>query len=102
MLDVLSELEEIKICTGYELDGKTIDWFPAHADDLKKLVPIYETIEGWQEDVTGARTVEDLPEKAIAFCLRLQELIGRPVEFISVGPDRAQTINVKDLALAKV
>ena len=102
MLDVLSELEEIKICTGYELDGETIDWFPAHADDLKKLVPIYETIEGWQEDVTGARTVEDLPEKAIAFCLRLQELIGRPVEFISVGPDRAQTINVKDLALAKV
>ena len=102
MLDVLSELEEIKICTGYELDGETIDWFPAHADDLKKLVPIYETIEGWQQDVTGARTVEDLPEKAITFCLRLQELIGRPVEFISVGPDRAQTINVKDLALAKV
>ncbi|QEG21660.1 Adenylosuccinate synthetase [Mariniblastus fucicola] len=102
MLDVLSELEEIKICTGYELDGETIDWFPSHADDLKKLVPVYETIEGWQQDVTGARTVEDLPEKAIAFCLRLQELIGRPIEFISVGPDRAQTIEVKNLELAKV
>ena len=102
MLDVLSELEEIKICTGYELDGKTIDWFPAHPGDLKNLVPIYESVEGWQQDVTGARTVEDLPEKAIAFCLRLQELIGRPIEFISVGPDRAQTIDVKDLALEKV
>jgi len=102
MVDVLAELDEIKVCTGYELDGEKIDWFPSHADDLKKLVPIYETIEGWKQDVTGARTVEDLPEKAIAFCLRLQELIGRPIEFISVGPDRAQTINVTDLALAKV
>lgn len=102
MLDVLAELDEIKICTGYELDGEKIDFFPSHAEDLKKLVPIYETIEGWKQDVTGARTVEDLPEKAIAFCLRLQELIGRPIEFISVGPDRAQTIMVNDLAVAKV
>ena len=101
MLDVLSELEEINICTGYELDGQKIDWFPSNADDLAKLKPIYESVEGWQQDVTGARTVEDLPEKAIAFCLRLQEVIGRPIEFISVGPDRAQTISVKDLSLAK-
>ena len=97
MLDVLSELDEIQICTGYELDGKKIDWFPSHADDLKKLVPTYESIEGWNQDVTGARTVADLPPKAIAFCLRLQELIGRPIEFISVGPDRAQTITVESL-----
>ncbi len=102
MLDVLSELEEIQICTRYELDGETIDWFPSNADDLKNLTPVYEKIEGWQQDVTGARTLEDLPEKAIAFCIRLQELIGRPIEFISVGPDRAQTIQVQDLALAKV
>ena len=101
MLDVLSELEEINICTGYELDGQKIDWFPSNADALAKLKPIYESVEGWQQDVTGARTVEDLPEKAIAFCLRLQEVIGRPIEFISVGPDRAQTISVKDLSLAK-
>jgi adenylosuccinate synthase len=101
MLDVLSELEEIQICTAYELNGEKIDWFPSHADELKELVPIYEKIEGWQTDVTGARTVEDLPEKAIAFCLRMQELIGRPIEFISVGPDRAQTIDVKPSQLEK-
>ena len=102
MLDVLSELEEIKICTSYQLNGEEVDWFPSSADDLKKLTPVYESIEGWQQDVTGARTVEDLPEKAIAFCLRLQELIGRPIEFISVGPDRVQTITVDKLELAKV
>ena len=101
MLDVLSELEEIKICTSYQLNGEDIDWFPSNADDLKELTPVYESIEGWQQDVTGARTVEDLPEKAIAFCLRLQELIGRPIEFISVGPDRVQTISVDKLELAQ-
>ena len=99
MLDVLSELEEIKICTSYMLDGESIDWFPSHADDLKNLTPVYETVPGWQQDVTGARTLEDLPENAIAFCLRMQELIGRPIEFISVGPDRAQTINSENLHL---
>ena len=101
MVDVLSQLEEIKICTSYRLDGEEIDWFPSNADDLAKLEPVYESIEGWGKDVTGARTVADLPEKAIAFCLRLQELIGRPIEFISVGPDRAQTIMVEAGALEK-
>lgn len=102
MLDVLSELDQIEICTGYELDGEKIDWFPAHADDLKRLTPIYETVAGWKEDVTGARTVDDLPANAVSFCLRLQELIGRPIEFISVGPDRAQTIRVAAGSLNKV
>ncbi len=94
MLDVLSELDEIEICTSYELDGEKVDWFPAHADDLKRLKPVYEKVPGWKEDVTGARTVDDLPANAVSFCCRLQELIGRPIEFISVGPDRAQTIRV--------
>ena len=101
MVDVLSQLEEIKICTSYRLDGEEIDWFPSNADDLAKLEPVYESIEGWGKDVTGARTLADLPEKAIAFCLRLQKLIGRPIEFISVGPDRAQTIMVEAGALEK-
>ncbi len=95
MLDVLSELDEIQVCTSYELDGKKVDWFPSHADDLKRLTPVYETLPGWKQDVTGARSLSDLPEKAIAYCKRLQELIGRPIEFISVGPDRAQTIHVE-------
>jgi adenylosuccinate synthase len=101
MLDVLSELEEIEVCIAYELDGKRIDYFPAHADDLERLVPIYEKIPGWQSDVTGARTLEDLPPLAISYCVRLQELIGRPIEFISVGPDRKQTIHVEKESLTK-
>jgi len=87
--------DEIQVCTSYELDGKKVDWFPSHADDLKRLTPVYETLPGWKQDVTGARSLSDLPEKAIAYCKRLQELIGRPIEFISVGPDRAQTIHVE-------
>ena len=100
MLDVLSKMEEIQVCTAYELDGERIDYFPASADDLDRLTPIYETIPGWQTDVTGARSLDDLPEGAIRYCLRLQELIGRPIEFISVGPDRAQTIRVAESSLA--
>jgi len=98
MLDVLSEMDEIQVCTAYELDGERIDYFPSHADDLNRLKPIYETLPGWNHDVTGARTVDDLPEKAIQYCQRIQELIGRPIEFISVGPDREQTITVDDLS----
>ena len=97
MLDVLSEMDEIQVCVGYELDGERIDYFPAHAEDLKRIQPIYETQPGWKHDVTGARTVADLPDKAVAYCKRIQELIGRPIEFISVGPDRAQTIRVDNL-----
>ncbi len=97
MLDVLSAMDEIQVCTAYELDGERIDYFPSHAEDLKRLTPIYETLPGWNHDVTGARTVADLPEKAISYCQRIQELIGRPIEFISVGPDREQTIVVDTL-----
>lgn len=92
MLDVLSQMEEIKVCTAYELNGKTIDYFPAGVEDLRNLKPIYETFPGWQQDVTGARTLSDLPENAIAFAHQIERLIGCPIEFISVGPDREQTI----------
>lgn len=100
MLDVLSELEEIEVCVAYELNGERIDYFPAHANDLKNLKPIFETIPGWQSEVTEARTLDDLPVNAVQFVAKLEELIGRKVEFISVGPDRAQTIKVnKDVCL---
>ncbi len=96
MLDVLSKLEEIKICVAYELDGERIDHFPSHADDLRRIVPIYETISGWQEDVTGVRQYEDLPAGARAYVERVGELIGCDIEVVSIGPDRAQTIFVHD------
>lgn len=94
MLDVLSKLPEIQVCVAYELDGQRIDHFPAHVNELRRLVPVYETIPGWQSDVTGARSLDDLPVAAVRYIQRLQELIGRPIEYISVGPDRAQTIHI--------
>ncbi len=94
MLDVLSKLEEIQVCVAYELDGTRIDYFPSESDELRRVVPVYETISGWQSDITGATTVADLPEKAIDYARRLEELIGCRIEFISVGPDRKQTIHL--------
>lgn len=96
MLDVLSELEEIEICVAYELNGERITHFPGQVNDLRSVKPIYETIPGWQTDVTGARSLDDLPTKAIQFARKIETLIGRPIEFISVGPDRAQTIHIPE------
>jgi adenylosuccinate synthase len=95
LLDVLATLPELKICTAYEIDGKRVTQFPSHVDDLRNAKPIYETLPGWKEEITGARTMEDLPQNARNYIARLSELIGRPVEIVSVGPDRAQTILTK-------
>ncbi len=101
MLDVLSQMESIEVCVAYELDGQQIDYFPAQVNDLRRLTPIYETIPGWQTDVTEARTIDDLPRAAINYINRIEQLIGRKVEFVSVGPDRAQTIVIdKNVSLS--
>lgn len=100
MLDVLSGLEELKICVAYELNGQRINRVPSHVDDLRALTPIYETLPGWREDVTGARRLEDLPKNARAYLDRISQLVGRPVEIVSVGPDRAQTIFAPGCSLA--
>ncbi|MEQ8787305.1 MAG: adenylosuccinate synthase [Pirellulaceae bacterium] len=92
MLDVLSEMDEIQICTAYDLNGERIEVFPSHVDDLRRVKPIYETLPGWKQDVTGARRMEDLPENALKYLDRISELVGPPVGIISVGPDREQTI----------
>lgn len=92
LLDVLSELPELKICVAYELDGRRIGHFPSHVDDLRQVKPIYETVPGWQQPITGIRRLADLPDKAKAYLDRLSGLVGRPVEIVSVGPDREQTI----------
>lgn len=96
MLDVLSELKEIEVCVAYDLDGQEIDYFPGNIDELKRVKPIYKKFPGWQTDVTGARSLDDLPTAAIEYAHELEKLIGRQIEFISVGPDRAQTIRVPD------
>jgi len=96
LLDVLSGLEELKICTAYELDGQRITHFPAHVDDLRQVTPIYETLPGWQEDLSRVSQIHDLPTAARDYMNRISELIGVPVEIVSVGPDRNQTITVGD------
>jgi adenylosuccinate synthase len=92
LLDVLSELPELQICTAYELDGKRVSNFPSHVDDLRRAVPVYETLPGWRQDITKVRKMADLPQAARDYLARLSQLIGRPVDVVSVGPDREQTI----------
>ena len=97
LLDVLSELPELKICIAYELDGKRITNFPDHVDDLRQVMPVYETLPGWQEEISHVRTMSELPQTARAYLDRLSALVGRPVEVVSVGPDRQQTIFAHDV-----
>jgi adenylosuccinate synthase len=92
MLDVLSELPEINICVAYELDGKRIDYFPSQIEDLRRVQPIYETLPGWQQNITEIRAVNDLPQNAQRYLDRISELVGFPVAIVSVGPDREQTM----------
>lgn len=92
MMDVLGNLEEIKVCVAYDIDGERVEAFPCDADVLRRAKPIYETLPGWNKDVTGARSLDDLPEKAHEYLARISELIGVPVDVVSVGPDREQTI----------
>lgn len=92
MMDVLSQLPEIKICVAYRLDGKQVTQFPSHVDDLRRVEPVYEVIPGWQQDVTAARQMSDLPAGAHRYLDRISQLVGRPVDVVSVGPDREQTI----------
>jgi adenylosuccinate synthase len=92
LLDVLSEVDELKICTAYEMDGQRIDDFPGDAFLLEKCKPVYETVPGWRTDLTKIRDLPDLPAAARRYVERLSELLGLPVSIISVGPDREQTI----------
>ena len=92
LLDVLSEVDEIGICTAYELDGRRLDYFPTDAFLLERCQPIYETLPGWRTDVSAARRLADLPAAARRYVERLSQLLELPVTIVSVGPDREQTI----------
>ena len=94
LLDVLSTFDELQICTAYEINGQRTTNFPSHVDDLREVTPVYETHPGWQEDITRARSVADLPQNARNYINRIAELLNRPIGLISVGPDREQTINI--------
>ncbi|MEG3072333.1 MAG: adenylosuccinate synthase [Peptococcaceae bacterium] len=95
-LDVLSGLEEIKICTGYNYRGEVINEFPASLQVLNECVPIYESFPGWDEDITGIRELADLPAQAGLFLDRVSEICGAPIALIGVGSRRSQTIVTKE------
>jgi adenylosuccinate synthase len=92
LLDVLSELDTLSICTAYEMDGKRLDYFPSDAFLLERCRPVYESLPGWGTDLSPARRLSDLPAAARRYVDRLSELLRLPVSIISVGPDREQTI----------
>ena len=91
-LDVMDGIEEIKICTGYEFEGKTIDILPFGADAVAKCKPIYETLPGWKESTFGVKEYGALPENAKRYLKRIEEVCGAPIAIISTGPDRDETI----------
>ncbi|QDT39425.1 adenylosuccinate synthase [Stratiformator vulcanicus] len=95
LLDVLDGFEKLKICEAYEINGERTTDFPSHADDLAIAKPIYRTLPGWSEDTTAARIINDLPANARSYIDTVAELCGRPVKWVSVGPDREQTIVVE-------
>jgi adenylosuccinate synthase len=95
LMDVLSGLEELKICTAYDMGGRQTSVFPSHVDDLRLAKPVYESLPGWKEEITGCRTYEALPANAKSYLRRISEIVGRPVGMVSVGPERDQTIIVR-------
>ena len=95
-LDVLDGLEELKICTGYEYQGKIIDYFPAGQNAQKDVKPVYHAMEGWKESTQGARTWAELPAAAIKYVRMIEELIGAPVTLLSTSPERDDTISMRD------
>jgi adenylosuccinate synthase len=95
-LDVLDGLKEINVCIGYTLDGKRIDHLPASEEAQKRVVPIYETIEGWSDTTAGARSWQALPAQAVKYVRYLEELIECPVALLSTSPEREDTILMRD------
>ncbi|MGA1475549.1 MAG: adenylosuccinate synthase [Prochlorothrix sp.] len=95
-LDVLDELDELKVCVAYDVDGERCEAFPTNSHRLSKCVPIYETLPGWKQPTTDCRRLEDLPKPALNYLKFLAELMDVPIAIVSVGPGRDQTIIVED------
>ena len=96
-LDVLTGLKEIPVCVAYEADGKRFDHMPESQSDFHHAKPIYEMLPGWTEDITTARTFDDLPENAQKYMKRLEELCGTRISYIGVGPGRDENVVINDL-----
>ncbi len=95
-LDVLDGFERLKICVGYDLDGRRLDYLPTASEAQARCVPVYEEMEGWPASTEGARSWADLPAGAVKYVRRVEELIGCPVALLSTSPKREDTILVTD------
>ena len=100
-LDILDALDEIKVCTGYRLRGKTCESFPSVSQDLRDVEPIYETLPGWMASTEGVTELDKLPAKARDYINFISERIGVSIGLVSTGPERGQTILVRDSALGQ-
>ncbi len=100
-LDVLDTLDEIKVCVGYKLDGKSLDSLPAVSQDLRRVEPVYATLPGWKSSTLGTTEMNALPKEARAYVDFLSDQIGTEIGLISTGPERTQTIIVHDSALGR-
>ncbi len=95
-MDVLNDLESIKVCTGYSCQGEFIEEFPRDLDILADCKPVYEELDGWQSDISGVKSVDELPQQARNYLKKLEEVTGCPVVLVSVGPRRDQTIQLRN------
>ena len=95
-LDVLDELDEVKMCIAYELNGKKLDYLPAASEDQFNIKPIYKTFPGWKSKTQGIRNIKDLPENAKKYIYALEDFIGAKISSISTSPERDDTILVED------
>jgi len=82
----------VRICTGYKMNGRTLDYFRADMDTLAEVEPVYETLPGWKQDISNARRWDDLPAEAKQYVRRLETLAGAPIKMVSVGPERTATL----------
>jgi adenylosuccinate synthase len=97
-LDVLNGLDEINICTSYKIGGKEINQFPTNAHDLEQAKPVYETMPGWKQDISGCKALSELPKEAVNYVKKIQTLCYNvPILLVSVGPDRTETIEVEGI-----
>ncbi|MPZ90377.1 MAG: adenylosuccinate synthase [Actinobacteria bacterium] len=97
-LDVLSSFESIKVCTAYRYEGERYEEFPPHQTIFNKCTPVYEEFPGWGGDITGARSLDDLPKEARSYLEAVEELVGSPVSWASVGPERDEIVHVRDVS----
>ena len=93
-IDILSGLPQLKVCTGYRVDGRLVDSWPLNVAQLERAEPVYENLEGWSEDISGCRSVAELPAAARRYVAAIEERAGAPIDVISVGPERNQTLMV--------